>query len=257
MGDEGDAMADIRETGHIYFFYRPRVQEEEAYGLDDVQRFQIVLSPRGGRRYRLITIGRKRMPEVRDGRAGERVWGFVDKVGRRPSQVEDLLDRHQYETATRGERVLSAARPAGQGVYAIVRHGTHTHLAYVLEFPKEPGQVQSDLDIEKKGSYIVTVRNPDAPAPPQAGLVGGQKAALPEKLRRRFRGRRFAELEPDFLDHEGTELVFIGAKTSPEEELGITLAPEDERENEAAIFRDLELERDQHPLEPLFEGEWR
>jgi hypothetical protein len=33
--------------------------------------------------------------------------------------------------------------------------------------------------------------------------------------------------------------------------------PEEESEAQAAIFRDLGLERDQHPLEPMFKGEWR
>lgn len=34
------------ERGHIYFFYRPKVELEEAHTLDDVQRFQILLVPR-------------------------------------------------------------------------------------------------------------------------------------------------------------------------------------------------------------------
>lgn len=248
-------MAYIQESGHIYFFYRPRVQQEEAHGLEDVQRFHFVLSPRGKRVWRLLTVGRKRMPEAEDG--GEKVWAFVDKVAHRPRDVEDELDRQSYGTKTRGERVRPEARPAGEGVYAIVHHGDHTHLAYTLEFPKERGEVQQELNIEAEGSYIVTVKNPEAPSPPQAGLRAQQKAPLPEQLRERFRGRRFAELDPDFLDHEGTELMIVGATKTPEEELGITLEPEEEREADAAIFRDLQLERDQHPLEPLFQGEWK
>ena len=61
----------------------------------------------------------------------------------------------------------------------------------------------------------------------------------------------------EFLDRERTELVLIGATEDPERELGIELRPREERETQAAIFRDLKLERDQHPLEPLFRGEWR
>ncbi|KAI0756322.1 hypothetical protein C8Q80DRAFT_1215316 [Daedaleopsis nitida] len=34
------------ERGHIYFFYRPKVQLEEAQSLDDVQRFYMLLVPR-------------------------------------------------------------------------------------------------------------------------------------------------------------------------------------------------------------------
>ncbi|KAH9937382.1 uncharacterized protein B0H18DRAFT_950258 [Fomitopsis serialis] len=34
------------ERGHIYFFYRPKVELEEAHSVDDVQRFYILLIPR-------------------------------------------------------------------------------------------------------------------------------------------------------------------------------------------------------------------
>ncbi|KZT74930.1 hypothetical protein DAEQUDRAFT_659713 [Daedalea quercina L-15889] len=34
------------ERGHIYFFYRPKVELEEAHSVDDVQRFYILLVPR-------------------------------------------------------------------------------------------------------------------------------------------------------------------------------------------------------------------
>jgi hypothetical protein len=46
-----DHGVDNRETGtiergHIYFFYRPKVELEEAHNLDEVQRFHILLVPR-------------------------------------------------------------------------------------------------------------------------------------------------------------------------------------------------------------------
>jgi hypothetical protein len=248
-------MTEVLETGHIFFLYRPRVEREEAHGLDDVQRFFIMLRPRGRPVWRLLAVGRKRLPRVNNG--AERVWAFVDKVGTKPQELEDELDRRRYQTKTRGERLLPEARPAGVGVYALVSHDGHTHLAYELQLPREPGPVQQELNIEPRASYIVTVRNPDAPAPPAAGFGPRQEIHLPAKLQQRFRGRRFAELIPEFLDHEGVELVVVGAGKDPEEELGVKLEPQDEREAEAAIFKDLHLERTQHPLEPLFKGEWR
>jgi len=247
-------MAEILEAGHVYFFYRPRVQQDEAHGLRDVQRSYMVLHPRGKRVWRLIVIPRKRLPEVG---SHEREWAFVDLVGRSPEEVEDALDRQQYETRTRGERVGPEARPAGEAVYVLARHGDHAHLAYELEFPKRPGEVQQELRIEKKASYIVAAKNPDAPSPPGVGLPPEERPPLPEPLKQKFGGRRFAEVEPELLDLPGTELVLIGATDDPERELGIDLRPRDERETQAAIFRDLKLERDQHPLEPLFRGEWR
>ncbi len=213
-----------------------------------------ILHPQGKRVWRLLVIPRKRLPEVG---SHEREWAFVDTVGHLPEEVEDALDRQLYETRTRGERVRPEARPAGEGVYALVRHGDHTHLAYQLEFPKRPGDVQRELRIQKKASYIVAVKNPAAPSPPGVGLRPEKRAALPKRLKQRFGGRRFAEADPELLDRAGTELVLIGATDEPERELGIELRPREERETQAAIFRDLKLERDQHPLEPLFRGEWR
>jgi hypothetical protein len=247
-------MAEILEAGHLYFFYRPRVDQERASGLRDVQRSYMVLHPRGKQVWRLIVIPRKRLPEVG---SHEREWAFVDTVGRSPEEVEDDLDRQEYETKTRGERVRPEARPAGEAVYVLARHGDHTHLAYELEFPKQPGEVQRELGIQKKASYIVAAKNPDAPSPPGVGLRPEERPALPEPLKQKFGGRRFAEVEPELLDVPGTELVLIGATDDPERELGVDLRPREERETQAAIFRDLKLERDQHPLEPLFRGEWR
>jgi hypothetical protein len=247
-------MAEILEAGHVYFLYRPRVNKERASGLRDVQRSYMVLHPRGKRVWRLIVIPRKRLPEIG---SHEREWAFVDTVGRSPEEVEDALDRQQYETKTRGERVRPEARPAGEGVYALARHEDHTHLAYELESPKRPGEVQRELRIAKKASYIVAAKNPEAPSPANAGLPSDERPALPKRLIQKFGGRRFAEVDPEFLDREGTELVLIGATDEPERELGISLRKREEREAQAAIFSDLKQERDQHPLEPLFQGEWR
>ena len=52
------------------------------------------------------------------------------------------------------------ARPVGEGKYAIVDHNNHTELAFVLELPKELGEAQKELGIEKEASYIITVINP-------------------------------------------------------------------------------------------------
>jgi hypothetical protein len=58
-----------------------------------------------------------------------------------------------------------AARPVGEGKYAIVRHQNHAELAYILEMPEQPGEAQKELGIEKEASYIISVINPKKPAP--------------------------------------------------------------------------------------------
>src|SRR4051794_39792493 len=129
-------MSRVVERGDIFFFYRPRMDAREVDELADVQRFFLNLKPDGRRRYRLIVAGQKRLP---DPSRHERVWAFVAEVATRPTEVREDLERRTYETTTRGIRVEQEARPAGEGRYAIVDHDGHTHLAYVLELPAEPG----------------------------------------------------------------------------------------------------------------------
>jgi hypothetical protein len=48
----------------------------------------------------------------------------------------------------------------------IVKHHqnqNHAELAYTLEMPKEPGEAQRELGIEKETSYIISVINPKIP----------------------------------------------------------------------------------------------
>lgn len=247
---DAERHIEVLERGDIYFAYRPRVGIETAVGQDDVQRLFMILSPRYRDLYRLITIGRKELPDTE---TRERNWGFVKRVGRNPEDVEDELDEEVYKTKTRGTRLLPAARPVGEGVYEIAKHGDHTHLAYALELPKRTGKVQEGFNLEEEGSYIITVKNPEKPAPEGAGLNEEQKAEFPQRLKKRFEGRSFVNAEPtEFLDYEGAELVLVGAREGSE----IELKPEAETEASAEIFRDLKLEREKHPVKPLFEGEW-
>jgi hypothetical protein len=251
-----ESPVQVLERGNIYFFYRPRVGLQAAAGPADVQRLYVILSPRGKRSYRLVIVAEKRLPAV-TGEGDRRSWGFVETVASRAEEVEDELDPKAYETRTRGERQRPAARPAGEGIYAIVRHGDHTHLAYALELPVKPGEVQRAFNILEEASYIISVKNPEAPSPPGTGLDERRRAHFPAELRERFKGRRFIAVDPpDFLDYEGAEILLIGASPDVEEELGLRLNPERETEATAEIFNDLRIEKSVHPLAPLFKGKW-
>ncbi|HYE34367.1 hypothetical protein [Methylocaldum sp.] len=251
-----ERKSTVIEEGNVYFLYRPRVQEEDPEKIGDIQRLYTVLSPYGKDRYRLIVIGRKRLPEVHDG--GEPYWGFVDRVVKDPRALRDELEEQHYGTKTRGERQVPATRPAGEGVYSIVSHEGHTHFAYALELPERPGEVQQELNIEKEASYIISVKNPEQPSPPGVGLGKGQKARFPKHLQERFGRRRFLSADPpELLDYEGVELLMIGAHEDPEKELGVALDPQDETLATAEIFKDLRLRKSQHPVQPLITGEWK
>ncbi|WP_330342021.1 hypothetical protein [Streptomyces sp. NBC_00557] len=247
-------VSDVLERGDIYFAYRPRVEREQVHAVDDIQRFFVILQPSDGNRSRRLVIGRKRLPRPEE---HERFWGFVDEVADRPEAVEADLERRTYGTRTRGERTQPEARPAGEGRYAIVRHGDHTHLTYALELPARPGAVQKELTIEPEASYVIAVRNPRAGAPPGAGLSPPQRAELPRREQERFEGRRFTGADPGLLDRQGTEFLLIGAAHDVERELDVRFDTEPETPESAEIFHRLHMPREKHPLEPLTEGEWR
>ncbi|MEV6811301.1 hypothetical protein [Micromonospora sp. NPDC051296] len=247
-------MAELLEDGDIYFLYRPRVAEEHVDSLAEVQRLLVVMHPWRGRHLRLLVVGRKRLPDIDE---HDRFWAFVDEVVDRPEQLHKALQARAYRTKTRDEREQPPARPAAEGAYVIARHDDHTHLAYELELPVRPGPAQRDLSIEPEASYIVTVKNPQAPSPPGVGLRGARKGRLPAPLQNEFHGRRFAPLDPPaFLDHPGTELVLIGAAHDASAELQIDLDAEVERAERSTIFGDLRIGRRERPVAPLFAGEW-
>jgi hypothetical protein len=240
---------EVLEQGHIFFIYRPKVRspgEDEdiaAEDLDDVGDFYIVLKPYGGR-FRLINIGRKRLPDI-DGH--ERNWGFVEMLADSGREIEGELQRDTYETKTRAERVRPAARPAGEGVYALMCEGNKLHLVWALELPKQPGPVQKAFNIPQEASLAISIANPERRGGPRtAQLSEEQQANYPKQLQKEFRGRKFATEDPRLLDFEGAEIVFIGARTDPEEAYHIDLQPEQESEGSADIFRQLRFARSRH-----------
>jgi hypothetical protein len=245
---------EVVEKGEIAFFYRPRVETDEAEGPGDVQRFYMVLKPEGGEPCRLAVLGRKRLPEV--GRH-ERVWGFIEKVAKSLREVEAELEERHYETKTRGARTVPAARPAGEGAYALARIGRSLRLTYELELPKRPGEVQQELNIAPQGAYILSIKNPEKPAPPGVGLREDEEAQYPSPLRREFHGRRFATEDPRLLDYEGAEFILIGARTDSERAYDLDIEAEHDAAEKADLFRQLKLSDRERPLDPLLKGEWR
>jgi hypothetical protein len=251
--DAGPPEAVV-EKGDIFFLYRPRIEEGEVEGLSDVQRFYMVLKPEGQARFRVAVLGRKRLPDTD---RHERIWGFIDSVAKSGTAVEAQLKERHYETKTRGERTAPAARPAGEGVYALVQRGRNLLLTYELELPQRPGQVQEELNIARQGAFILSIKNPETASPPAAGLPKKEEAHYPKSLQREFGGRRFATEDPHLLDYEGAQFILIGARTDPERAYELDIEAEHETAETADIFRQLKLSRREHPLEPLFRGEWR
>jgi len=61
----------VLESGDIFFFYRPRTNEDDPESLGDVQRFYFAMRPKGGQGTRLCLAGRKHLPDVK---SHERIW---------------------------------------------------------------------------------------------------------------------------------------------------------------------------------------
>src|SRR4051812_42890686 len=160
---------EVLEQGDIYFFYRPKKGAEEVKGIEDIRRFFMVTAPEKSENtkensdksqfYRLFVIGKKSLPEVRktEARASERYWARVGGIFKDPNELTKELLSDEF-------RKGDAARPVGEGKYAIVKHQNHAELAYILEMPTEPGEAQNELGIEKEASYVISVISPKKPA---------------------------------------------------------------------------------------------
>ncbi len=193
MGDRDDAVdaqgsredsvpSSVLEKGVIYFFFRGRVDTDEPHGVQDIARSYLVLRPvpagaaldegaaDAADTCRVCAIPKKVLPQ----RGGDRWIGFVEKAGiSLASLQETFLSGHEYSTKTRGLRHVPAATPVGEGVYAITSTGRESHLVYFLTIPEELGEAQKELGLKKKGSFIVSTRNPQFPPPKYAQLPQG------------------------------------------------------------------------------------
>jgi len=244
------------EAGDLFFFYRPRVNESRVQGQSDVQQLYMVLRSADQSKFRLAVLGGKELPDPH--KHGRPFWGFVDQIAEEAGPIRKTLQGDTYETQTRGERDLPGARPAGEGVYRIVRHHGHTHLAYALELPRRSGSVQEQLDVAPEASYVISVKNPQRGDPQTTGLEREQQADYPEKLQDKFDGEKFADADPpDLLNYQGAEFLLISASGDVSQELGIELEPEAETKHSAELFKQLKMKRDQATRQPLLEGDWK
>ena len=210
----------LLEQGEFSLMYRPRVEEWEPEDVGDIQRLLLVLCPDRHARYRVLAIGRKRLPH---GSRHERFWGFVDLVLDAPQDLRAALAAQTYVTKTRGIRHLPAVRPVAEGRYEIAWHDGHAHLRYELSRTHRTDPVVEDLHVERRGDFIVTVANPDptvwglVESPPlQFDLFEEEEVHVtiptpfPPSLQKRFGDRRFLQLDSiEYLDHPGAELVFV------------------------------------------------
>jgi hypothetical protein len=217
-------MESVLERGRARFFVRPRVMLPAAYSFADVQRFFVLLAPDGKPIVRRIAIGRKRMP---DPAKHDKEWAYVDRIGHSFSHLLRDVAGGGYETKTAGWRVQAGPSEIARGEYVIRPHEDHVHLDWTLDGPP----LLDDLFLAERGSMIAAVFNPEAKWRGEADAGGPREPSIyPDDLQAKFEDKRFAPLEPAFLDFEGCEICLIG------HEAGMS-AEDGDRSEEAARLR--------------------
>jgi len=282
-----ETTAEVLEKGDIFFFYRPKTKivDDSSGGdvksIDDIRRFFMVTATtttaanteneqqqqfdgtnsktpkeEESERYRLFVIGKKSLPEIRtsEARRSERYWAKVGGIFENPQELTSDLLSDEF-------RKGDAARPVGEGKYAIVKHQDHAELAYVLEMPEEPGEAQRELGIEKEASYIVSIINPKVPVP--AGYPSSEEPPkYSESILKEFgENENFVSLARDlrFINFQNAQMILVGAREGRDviqKEFGVDIREEKETVHSADIFSKLKIEKDKVPTKPLIEGKF-
>lgn len=276
-GRNGSTPANILEKGIVYFFFRGRVGIDNPERVSDIARSYMILRPLpkdakladgpigDSGDSRLIAIPKKVLPQ-----SGQDKWiAMVEKTNVSFDELKkDFLAANDYETKTAGTRHTPAATPFGEGVYAITTTGRESHMAYMLTLPDKLGEVQTEIGLKEKGSWILSTRNPQYPAPPNAQLPQGPdftKEILDEFRSLRWMGTLPKHLvpnaqflligEPSGIDKatRPDEKEKAAGKEEPIEELE-RLEDEDTarmehlgKDDSDAIFTDLEAQAKDYP----------
>ncbi|KUJ14895.1 uncharacterized protein LY89DRAFT_735956 [Mollisia scopiformis] len=213
---EAAIPSSILEKGVVYFFFRGRVGVEDPQGIEDVARSYLVLRPlplgakigegplEDSGNARLLALPKKMLPKNKQ----DRFLMFVEKTNQFIKDLREQFAGNEYATKTSGTSNTPAATPFAEGIYAITSTGRESHLAYHITVPEKIGEVQKELGINLKGSYVVSAKNPNAPGPANATL--SNPAQYPESIQKKFRNLRWMPLEPELLNYENTQFLVIG-----------------------------------------------
>lgn len=207
------------EKGVIYFFTRGRVSVDEPESVQDLQRSYFVLRPlpegaklgdgsiKDLKNNRLMALPKKVWPKS----GKDRFMVFVESAGVTLAELkENFFSGSEYSTQTTGTRQQHPVTPLGEGVYAITStgNGSESHLAYMLTIPQEPGQMQEDVGIRSKGSFVLSLKNPTVKGPANASLP--QSPDYPQEFIDEFRSRGWMPAQPKHLDYANAQVLLIG-----------------------------------------------
>lgn len=192
---------------------------------------------REGVGYRLIRLGKKRMPDPDTalskglepgglgGSSSDTIWACVSDIGPDPSVLSGELGERRYSTRTQGERLVAPSRAVGRGHYLITGSlceppsSRQVRLSYELSHPSEDqmGGVQKELGLAQSSSIIIQMKSPTV-ADGSVGLDPSHRVEMNrDELRKTFGGvvgdkgaTKYARPEDlSLLDREGVELLMI------------------------------------------------
>ncbi|GAA6051092.1 hypothetical protein JCM3770_004708 [Rhodotorula araucariae] len=248
---DADRKHGVIEKGYVYFTYRPKVETEHPESLDDVAKFHFLMSPEGQGIHRLITVGKKALPDANQ--STRPIWGQVLNVADDLKQFKEGLGAYTYETKTRGTRHQPGARIAAAGAYVL--HTTehppehslnasavyNTHLAYEIAVPHEMGEVQKGLHLQHEGVFTLQVKNPDSAStnPAVRNQPASKHPQFPPELKHLFTTKFIPANPSSLLNYPGAELLLLPSKHTAEQEIGSSAEKELDAEE-----KDLEKEID-------------
>ncbi|KAK4837390.1 hypothetical protein QYF36_005065 [Acer negundo] len=132
-------------------------------------------------------------------------WGFVEMVTTKIQDVKAALGAEEYDAMTKEDK---------------------------------ENKPQESLNIEREGSFLIQIKNPDQHGSGFSSKFGGlqnkRKAVFPAHLQGQFGHKRYCPADPpDFLNYEGCEFLLISASDDIEKELGLDLDTEEGEADES------------------------
>lgn len=217
--------------------------------------------PKEKKIYRLFIIGKKSLPEIRktEARSSERFWAQVGGIFYDSQNLVEDLTADEYKKG-------DAARPVGEGKYAIIEHQSHAELAFILEMPQEIGEAQKELGIQKEASYIITVINPYKPVSEGYTTAEAERPKYPEDIQKYLNKTdgKFIPLSQNLtlINYQNAQIILIGAREGKDvikQEIGLDIETEEGKENlsSADIFTKLKIRKEQVPIKPIIEGKFQ
>lgn len=231
--------SNVLEKGVIYFFTRGRVGTDNPDSVQDLQRSFFVMRPlpAGGKitdgavqemkNLRLLALPKKVWPKS----GKDRFMSFVEKAGTTMAELkESFMSGSEYSTKTTGTNHTPNVTLVGEGVYAFTNTGGGrgtSHIAYMLTVPTSPGEVQDDIGIKDKGSFVISLKNPESSGPANAQLPQGPD--YPREFIDEFGGRGWMPAEPKHIDYANAQILMIGEDF--ENSTNLEANPKDEKDD--------------------------